>query len=130
VGIHHLCLSSLRYNGPHKTEHHCHFSWCCKANFKLILCIWKPNRMNYALIHSNVWTAKEITRLTQTYALFRDTTLIKSGISKNIRSSKKSGISQFTQLWAVTRHDFKKSTIIFTEYSKEQYSYRHYSQNS
>ena len=25
----------LKCNSPHKTEHHCHFAWCCKANFKI-----------------------------------------------------------------------------------------------
>ena len=24
----------VRYNGFHKSEHHHHFSWCCKANDK------------------------------------------------------------------------------------------------
>jgi len=25
----------VKYNGPHLTEHHCHFAWCCKANDKI-----------------------------------------------------------------------------------------------
>ena len=25
----------VRYNGPHLSEHHCHFAWCCKANDKI-----------------------------------------------------------------------------------------------
>ena len=24
----------MKYNGSYKTEYHCHFVWCCKANFK------------------------------------------------------------------------------------------------
>jgi len=24
----------IKCNGPHKTEHYCQFTWCCKANFK------------------------------------------------------------------------------------------------
>jgi len=27
----------VKCNGPHKTEHHHHFGWCCKANFKINL---------------------------------------------------------------------------------------------
>ena len=25
----------VKYNGPHKVKHHWHFTWCCKANFKI-----------------------------------------------------------------------------------------------
>ena len=25
----------VKYNGPHLTEHHCHFAWYCKANNKI-----------------------------------------------------------------------------------------------
>ena len=25
----------VRYNGPHLSEHYCHFAWCCKANDKI-----------------------------------------------------------------------------------------------
>ena len=24
----------VKCNGPHLTSHHCHFTWCCKANGK------------------------------------------------------------------------------------------------
>ena len=27
----------IKCNGPHKSEHHCYFAWCCKANFKINL---------------------------------------------------------------------------------------------
>ena len=25
----------LKYNSPHKVKHYCHFTWCCKTNFKI-----------------------------------------------------------------------------------------------
>ena len=25
----------VKCNRPHKSEHHCYFVWCCKANFKI-----------------------------------------------------------------------------------------------
>jgi len=35
VGVCHIQESKcVRCNGPHLTEHHCHFAWCCKANEK------------------------------------------------------------------------------------------------
>ena len=48
----------------------------------------------------------------------------------NIKSFRKLGISQFTQLWVVTKHDFRKSLIVLTEYLKEHISYGLYSQSS
>ena len=30
-------LKYVKYNGPHKSENHCKFRWCCKANDKIIL---------------------------------------------------------------------------------------------
>ena len=35
VGVWHIQGSKcIKCNGPHQTVHHCHFTWCCKANKK------------------------------------------------------------------------------------------------
>ena len=36
AGVCHIQGSKyIKCNGPHVTEHHCEFAWCCKANTKL-----------------------------------------------------------------------------------------------
>jgi len=47
-------------------------------------------------------------------------TLIRNGIQRNIKSFKTIEANQFTQLWVVNQHDFKKYLSLYTECLKEQ----------
>ena len=43
----------IKCNGPHKSEHHWEFGWCCKANAKTNPLGWKPRKANPVHIHSS-----------------------------------------------------------------------------
>ena len=88
----------VKCNGPHLTSHHCHFAWCCKANDKLNSPRQRPRRVNHALIHSSVSTAKAIIKLIQLNVLPGSTTLTKNSTSKSILNFRNPGRIQFVQL--------------------------------
>ena len=43
----------IKCNGPHKSEHHHKFGWCCKANAKTNPPGWKLRKANSIRIHSS-----------------------------------------------------------------------------
>ena len=77
----------IKCNGPHKSEHHREFGWCCKANAKTN----PPRLANHALIHSNAPTAKGTIKPTQTLAHFGDTASTGNGTLKSKLRSVKTG---------------------------------------
>ena len=88
----------VKCNGPHKTEHHWHFAWCCKANKKLTFLGWKQNRVNLVHIHSSFLTTKAIIKPTHTDILSESIASIKSSIQESTRSFAKAENNQFIQL--------------------------------
>jgi len=68
-----------------------------------------------------------ITRITikpiLTSVSFGDIVSTRSSMLKNIRSFMKAEANQFSQLWARQVHNFKKSSLVFTECLQEQNFY-------
>ena len=59
-----------------------------------------------------------IIKLTLTYILSRNTSLIENNTQRNIKKSNMTGISQFTQPWAVFKNDYNKINIFFQNIHK------------
>jgi len=85
----------VKCNGPHKSDHHREFGWCCKANTKINHQDWKPRRVNHAPTHSNVLTAGATTKPTPTSVHFGDTDSIGNGTRKSMPRSMKTDQNQF-----------------------------------
>jgi len=96
-------------------------------NFKTNPQYLETKQSEPCFIHSNVWTVKAIIRPILTYANSEGITSIGNSMLRNIKNSRNLKINQFAQLWAVIKHDFKKSQAFFTKCLEEQNSYRQYS---
>ena len=79
-------VKCVKCNGPHKSEHHCQFAWCCKANEKTNPSRLETKKKNCALTPSSVWITKGTISQIWTYALSGSINLIENGIQKNIKS--------------------------------------------
>ena len=88
-----------------------------KQTSRQILLILKQSRMNHTLIVSNISITKAITKLTSMNAYFGSITLIRNNTLKSIKNFKIIGKNQFTQLWAVSKYDYKKFDIFFIQES-------------
>ena len=90
----------VKCNGPHKSEHHCKFGWCCKANAKT----------NPVRIYSSAQIAEETIRWTQTNVCFRGTDSTESGIKRNMSRFGTTKQSQFVlKQMAPHTNDYQKS---------------------
>jgi len=87
----------IKCNGPHKSENHCEFSWCCKANAKTNPHILKLKKASHAHTHSNALTVRMNIKQTQTHVRFGGTDLIENGTKRNTLRFMKIGPNQFVQ---------------------------------
>jgi len=69
----------VKYNGPHKSEHHREFGWCCKVNDKIDPPRLEMKKGNHALTRSNAQIVKEIIKQTPTNVCSGDTGSIGNG---------------------------------------------------
>lgn len=78
----------IKFNGLHKVEHHCHFTWCCKTNFKMNPPYFETKQ---GKLCSHISTARAITKWTQMSVPSDIITSIKNGTPRNIKNSKNLG---------------------------------------
>ena len=89
---------------------------------RLILHILKPNRVNYALIQSNISIARAITRPILTPVLSGITASTRSSILRSIKNSENLGISQFVQLWIVMKDNSQRHQNLLTKCVEKQFN--------
>jgi len=111
----------VKYNRLHKVKNHRHFTWCYKANIRINLPRLKTKQGKPRLYSFKFLNCKD--KLTLIHVSFGSITLIRNGIQRNIKSFKTIEANQFTQLWVVSQHNFKKSLSLFIEHLKEQVFY-------
>jgi len=119
-----MVLDALKCNCPHKLEYYRDIAWCYKANFKMNLLRLEKKEINPACINSSMSIVKVNTKPTVMHAHSGNTTSIRSSMLRNTKSFVKTEANQFTQLWVGQIHEFKKPKDFFTEFSKEQTTYR------
>ena len=86
----------IKYNGPHKSNNYCEFSWCCKANDKLNLPYLETKKGKpCSHISSNVPTVKVTIKQIPIYVHFGRTGSIENDIKRNMLRSVKIGQNQF-----------------------------------
>jgi len=88
----------IKCNEPHKSENHCKFGWCCKANEKLIHYALKPKKVNHAHTCSSIPIVKANIRQTPQYVHSGRTTSIESGTRRSTLRSMETESNQFIQL--------------------------------
>jgi len=85
----------VKCNGPHKSEHHREFGWCCKANDKTNPPRLETKKGEPCPHYSSAPIVKETTKLTQFTVHFGDIDSIVSGMLKSILRSVRTGRNHF-----------------------------------
>ena len=92
--------------------------------------VLKLRRRNYTPICSNIQIVEVTIKLTLISAYSENTSLIRTGITKNKLKSVKIGISWFTQLWVMLKYEFKEYQNFFSKYLQKQSNYSYYPWNT
>jgi len=77
----------------------------------------KQNKRNYAHTLLNVLSIKMIIKPTPIFVLSRSIALIENSTQRSIRKSRITGTNQFTELWVIFKHNYKRNQNIFLKYS-------------
>ena len=101
-----------------------------KQTIKLIPQDLKFWRANLTLTCSNALTIKASIKLTWTLVPSKSIALTMIGTTKNNKNFTRAEVTQFAQLWAALKHDFRKNQDILTEHLKEQLPYQYHTWNT
>ncbi len=106
----------IKCNGPHKSEHHQEFGWCCKMNAKTNPPRLETKKRNHAPTCSSTQIAKETTKRTPTNVHFGDTGSIGNSIRRSMLRSMKTDSNQFIlKGTAQLNNDCEKTSKIFSQ---------------
>ena len=116
----------IKYNGPHKSENHCEFEWCCKVNEKLNLPCFETKKSELCPTCSNVPTVRRIIKPILTNAHSGGIASTENGTRRNTLKSVTTGSNQFTLQKVTSRkYDFEEPQNPFSKCPKKP-SYHQY----
>lgn len=115
----------FKCNGPHKSKHYQQFAWCCKTNKKTNaprLETKKGEPCLHSLKYMNYWGNHQAD---SNQCPFWRYSFNCEWHNKNFVKTEG---SQFAQLWAVLKHNFKGHLYLFSKCWQEQFHHQHHSQ--